>query len=204
MSERGGDADVTDPTQPSPAPDADVEWLSLEPDEEVHWRGGPRIQTAYPWVGLAAVVVVGVVAGVVATPLSWLALLAVPFVLVVAASGVLQVVRTEYVVTSEAVAARRGVLGVSVTVIDLEHVQNTAASQHALGRAIGYGTIEIDTAGGEATAIQFRNVEDPQSVRRLVDRKRERAEELDTPGSLEEWELVLEEVRRWRLAVEQH
>jgi len=75
-------------------------------------------------------------------------------------------------------------------------VQNSAFSQDALGTLFGYGTVTLEVAGGDD--IRFRRIEDPESVRRLVDR----ATVDEIPGSLEQWRAVLAELRALRRVVE--
>jgi hypothetical protein len=60
----------------------------------------------------------------------------------------------------------------------------------------GYGTVTLEIAGGDD--IQFRRIEDPETVRRLVDQ----ATGEEIPGSLEQWRAVRDEVRALRKAVE--
>lgn len=177
------------------------EWLTFD-GEEIRWRGSPRVQAAIPWLAVAAAgVVLGTIA-IVVEAVPWPAAAAVPLSLAIGAWGYLRVVRTEFLVTTRAVYARSGVLGVRVTSVDLERIQNTSASQHALGRVVGYGTVEIDTAGSRGTELAFWNVEDPQRVRSLVDAQVDRAGGSELPGSVEQWETVLAEVRAWRVALE--
>ncbi|MEY7848019.1 PH domain-containing protein [Natrarchaeobius sp. A-rgal3] len=182
-----------------------LEWLSLAGDgadaeETIRWRGGPRVQTAYPWVALATVGALAVLAGVIFELLPMVALATIPFPAVVALWALASVARTEYVVTDRRVAIRRGVLGVDVETVGLERVQNTAVSQHAIARVVGYGTVTIEAASGATFA--FRNVAEFDAVHdRLEDQRLgERTEDL--PGTTEEWEAILAEVRGWRRALE--
>jgi uncharacterized membrane protein YdbT with pleckstrin-like domain len=172
------------------------EWRSLGTDETVAWDGRPKLTTALPGVATGVALLVGggwllavateAAAGVV------LAFLGV----VVGAASYLAVVRTEYVLTNRAVYVRRGVVGVHVTESPLSKVQNSAFSQDALGALLGYGTVTLEVAGGDD--IRLRRIEDPESVRRLVDR----ATDDEVPGSLEQWRAVLAEVRALRRVVE--
>lgn len=191
---RAGEATASDGSPP--------EWLPLDRDERIVWRGGPRIQTTYPALALALVgVLLGALALVgdaVPRPVAGLA----PVAVAVAGWSYLRVARTTYVVTTAAAYARSGVLGVRVTALDLERVQNSSASQHALGRALGYGTVTVDAAGGDGAELEFRSVENPGRVRSLVDARADRARGDDVPGTVEQWEAVLEEVRGWRRAVD--
>ncbi|TYT63461.1 PH domain-containing protein [Natrialba swarupiae] len=187
------------------ANDETLEWLSLAGDgtdagETIRWRGGPRIQTAYPWVGLAAAGVVAALAAVVLELLPVVALAGVPLPALVAFWALASVSRTEYVVTDRRIAIRRGVLGVDVDTVGLERVQNTAVSQHAIARVVGYGTVTIEAASGATFA--FRNVEEFDAVHDRLEDQRHGGRTADLPGSVEEWEAILAEVRGWRRALE--
>lgn len=172
------------------------DWLTLADGETVAWDGRPRLTTALPGVGVGVAFAVGALGlGVVRGVL----LLAVPVALVgclVAAWAYLRVVNTEYVVTDRALYAKRGIVGRSVTEASLSKVQNSAFSQDALGAAFDYGTVTFEIAGGNDVA--FRRIDDPEVVRRLVDR----AAGDEVPGSVEQWRAVLDEVRALREVVE--
>jgi uncharacterized membrane protein YdbT with pleckstrin-like domain len=172
------------------------EWLSLGTDESVTWNGRPKLTTALPGVATGVALLVGggwllAVASEAAAG-TVLVLLGV----VVGVASYLAVARTEYVLTDRAVYVRRGVVGVYVTESPLSKVQNSAFSQDALGTLFGYGTVTLEVAGGDD--IRFRRIEDPESVRRLVDR----ATVDEIPGRLEQWHAVLAELRALRRVVE--
>lgn len=176
----------------------DPEWAPLAEGESVRWVGGPRIQRAYPWLAVGALgLAVGVLAALVeVVPLALI--LVTPLALLTAGWGWLSVTRVAFLVTTEALYARRGVLGVHVTTVPIDRVQNSEYAQHALGRALGYGTVRIDTAGGGDLA--FWAVEDPREVAATVEASVDAGGEY--PGSLEQWEAVRREVGRIRQALE--
>ncbi|RQH00126.1 PH domain-containing protein [Natrarchaeobius oligotrophus] len=149
---------------------------------------------------MAVIVAAGVLGAAALSIVSPLALVWLPIVALPAAWAFLRVSRTEYVITSRRIAIRRGVLGVSVDVVGLERVQNTTVTQHPIGRAIGYGTVAIEAASGATFA--FRTVEKPTAVRERLESRRARTRPDEAPGTVAEWEAILDEVRRWRRAVE--
>lgn len=175
--------------------------LNLAPGEAVEWTGSPRITAVLPAVAVGlvllafGVVLVAVSEGVgvlLAGVLLFLAGLAIPGL------SYLQVVNTEFTVTDRALYRRTGVLSRSVRQVELDRVQDSSFSQHVRGRLFGYGTVTFDVAGGGA--LRFDRIDGPKGVRQLVDRKRQgRA---DFPGSLDQWEAILDEVRALRRAVE--
>lgn len=171
------------------------DWLTLDPGEEVVWSGRPRLTTILPAVAVGLAGLLGVVYAVVVLRVA-LTLLAVPVVLAIPAYAYLQVTNTEFLVTDRAVYAKTGVVGRRVVQSSLSKVQNSSFSQDVFGSLFGYGTVRMEIAGGND--IDFYRIDDPQAVRRLVDR----ATGDQIPGSIEQWRAVLEEVRALRAAVE--
>jgi uncharacterized membrane protein YdbT with pleckstrin-like domain len=171
-------------------------WVTLDTGETVAWDGQPKLTTALPGVGMGLALLVGA---------TWLVIvqneLVVGLLLGVAGVSVglwayLKVGNTEYVLSDRAVYTRQGVLGIRISESSLSKIQNSAFSQDALGSVFGYGTVTLEIAGGDD--IQFRRIEDPETVRRLVDQ----ATGEEIPGSLEQWRAVRDEVRALRKAVE--
>jgi uncharacterized membrane protein YdbT with pleckstrin-like domain len=179
--------------------------FTLDRGESALWTGRPRLSAAVGAVVVGGGFVVAgatVLAGVVlpdvppVPPLSGLVLVAVG--LVVAGYRVLVVRRTRYLVTTDALHVRSGVLSRRVTRVGLERVQNSTYRQSVAGSVFGYGTVSVEAAGGGDVA--FRRIEHPREVRALVDRRAELAAD-PIPGSLEQWEAVLEAVRAVRDAL---
>ena len=171
------------------------DWLTLDPGEEVVWSGRPRLSTIIPAVVVGLVGLAAIGYAVVVLRVS-LGLLALPVALAVPAYAYLQVTNTEFLVTDRAVYAKTGVVGRRVVQSSLAKVQNSSFSQDLFGSLFGYGTVRLEIAGG--TDIGFYRIDDPQAVRQLVDRATGR----ELPGSLEQWQAVLAEVRALRTALE--
>ncbi|UIO99208.1 PH domain-containing protein [Halobaculum sp. CBA1158] len=162
------------------------DWLSLDPEEEVVWTGNPHSMSLVP-------------AFVVGIPLS-LVLVG----LFVIASAYLSRENTEYVITTEALYKKRGVLSRDVKRVGFEKVQDTSYTQDFFGTQFGYGTVEISTAGGSGVELSFDNVEEPKRIQELVN---ERIRARDGRGSREEskgdvLDEILAELRAIRAAVE--
>jgi uncharacterized membrane protein YdbT with pleckstrin-like domain len=165
-----------------PAPEFD--WLTLDEDEEIVWSGKPHESSLIP-------------ALVVGVPLS--ILLVGVFII---AAAYFQRENTEYVVTTDALYRKSGILSRSVQRVDFEKVQNTSYSQGFFGQQFGYGNIEVSTAGGAGVEMAFQSVPDPKDVQELVNRrvkggKREAPE--DKAAVLDE---IVTELRAIRAAVE--
>jgi uncharacterized membrane protein YdbT with pleckstrin-like domain len=179
--------------------------FTLDPGESVVWTGSPRLSAAAGAFVVGALLVLAGVAVVAGSALpdvpSRSPLAGVVLVLagvLVAGYRVVELRRTRYLVTSGALHVRTGVLGRRVTRVGLERVQNSAYRQSVAGSVFGYGTVSVEAAGGGDVA--FRRIEHPREVRALVDRRAELAAD-PIPGSLEQWEAVLEAVRAVRDAL---
>ncbi|WP_254523341.1 PH domain-containing protein [Natrinema caseinilyticum] len=166
--------------------DVDLEWLSLEADEELLWAAGPDRRTLVP-------------AFAIGIPLS-LVLIG----LVIIAGEYLRVTNTHYVVTNRALYKKTGVLSRDVKRIEHEKVQDISYSQSALGNYFGYGTVEVSTAGGSGVEMSFAAVTDPKAVQRLISERidRTRDEAATDRTSDDVLAAILEELRAIRAAVE--
>ncbi|WP_246999568.1 PH domain-containing protein [Halosolutus gelatinilyticus] len=172
------------------APDldpADLEWLSLDADEEVVWASGPDRRTLIP-------------ALLVGIPLS-IVLIGI-FVIV---GEYFRVTNTHYVVTDQALYKKTGVFSRDVKRIEHGKIQDISYSQSALGNHFGYGDVDVSTAGGSGVELSFDSVPDPRAVQQriseLIDRpRREGDDERSTDDALAE---ILTELRAIRAAVEE-
>lgn len=166
---------------------AELEWLSLEDDEEIVWASGPDRRTLVP-------------AFAVGIPLS-----IVLIGIVIIASEYLRVTNTHYVVTNQALYKKTGVFSRDVKRIEHAKVQDISYSQSAVGNHFGYGTVEVSTAGGSGVELAFKSVPDPRAVQGrisdLVDRGgRGSSDEEPVDDVLAE---ILTELRAIREAVEE-
>lgn len=175
-------------------------WLSLDPGEAVRWRGGPRIQTVIP--GIAAGIAVVALAVLFPEVPVWLAV----FGVVPPVAVYLWVQNTEYVVTDGGLYRKSGIVSRRVTAIEFDSLQNVSYSQGVIGTLRGWGTVEFDTAGGEGKEMTFPRVDDPRSVQEVVTEAmaqyRGSGGKGEIPGTVEQWEAVLDEVRALRVAIQ--
>lgn len=151
-SETGGS--LTD--RAAAAADSEVsEWLSLEPGEEVVWVGEP---TKLRMVGT-------LVTGVVLIPF----LIGI-LILLFSPLSYLGIKHTDYVVTNRSLYVKQGILSTNIESVDLDRIQNTEFTQSFWGTQLGFGTIEISTAGSSGADISFDDVEDARDVREEISR----------------------------------
>ncbi|MFW5919501.1 MAG: PH domain-containing protein [Halanaeroarchaeum sp.] len=166
---------------PNEVPD----WVTLTEGEQVVWRGGPAtVRIAQELIGEAVLVVLGLWLAV-APPaaLFGVALPTIPVVplglvgvgLVLAGVGVLSGVVTylrfravEYLVTTEELYHKRGLLSRSVTNLRLERVQDSGFTQSAFQRLFDYGHVHVSTAGGGGVELRFADVDDPSAVNAVI------------------------------------
>ncbi|MDG5817256.1 PH domain-containing protein [Natronococcus sp. A-GB7] len=189
----------SEPTDPTDR-DGVASWLALESDEQLRWRGRPRIQTVYPWLAGATLAMIAVAAGVALEFLTILALGWIPVLAAVPLWPYVRLARTEFVITDRRLAIRRGVVGVSVRTVGLERVQNTTVTQGALETVIDAGTVSIETASGSTLA--FRSIDAPLAVRAELERAADGSERAGIPGTRAQWTAIRDAVRGWRVALE--
>ena len=133
--------------------DPEFDWLALDDDEEVVWSATPHPYSLVPAivVGLPlTVVLVGIV---------------------ILVGAYLSHKNTNYVVTSDALYKKTGVLSRSVQRIEFGKVQDTSYRQSFLGARYGYGTVDVSTAGGGGVEMSFGNVPEPRRVQSLINER---------------------------------
>jgi len=130
-----------------------ADWLTLDEDEEIVWSGKPHESSLIP-------------ALVVGLPLALILI-----GLLIIAGSYLQRENTQYVVTTDGLYKKTGVLSRDVQRIDFGKVQNTSYSQGFFGSRFGYGNVDISTAGGSGIEMQFRSVPEPREIQELINKR---------------------------------
>jgi uncharacterized membrane protein YdbT with pleckstrin-like domain len=173
------------------------DWWFRHGDERVVWEGQPRLSAALPGVGVGiAVCALAAGAAVLADPR---AAVGVTLGVGVTVWALLQVRRTEYLLTTRALWLKRGVAGRSVRRVGLKKVQNTGYSRSITGAAFGYGTVTVEVAGGDD--LQFQRIDDPETVQTAIT-DRTASDDEGIPGSATQWRSVLSVVREIRAGIE--
>ncbi|MFB6209277.1 MAG: PH domain-containing protein [Candidatus Nanohaloarchaea archaeon] len=105
---------------------------------------------------------------------------------------------TDYVVTNQGIYRKSGIFSRSVKKIGFEKVQNISFSQGILGKAFGYGTINISTAGSSGTEMRFASVEDPKKVQEMINKriKDQKDDEGEGDSQREILEQILEQLEQ--------
>lgn len=129
----------------------EMDWLSLDGDENILWQGEPRIQSIIP----------AIVIGVLTLPILGLGLLII-------LAAWFNIKNTDFVVTDKGLYRKTGVLSRSVQKIGFDKIQNISFSQGIFGNAFDYGNVEISTAGGGGVEMTFRSIGSPREVQDLI------------------------------------
>jgi membrane protein YdbS with pleckstrin-like domain len=79
---------------------------------------------------------------------------------------------TTYVLTTERIIVRRGMIARSGSEIPLENVVNVLFSQGVVQRLLGYGTLVIESAGSQGQS-RLTDIPDPQGMQSEIYRARE-------------------------------
>ena len=154
------------------------DWVTLTDGEQLVWRGRPTLY-AYMGrivggllIGLIGVVVWQVTrqGDVMGIPLPS----ALPYDLIGGAVVLLGLARVggtmlkwwsiRFLVTSDEVYRKQGILSRSVKNLRHDQIQNTSFSQSILGRLLSFGHVRIKTAGTGRTEMAFTHVPDPEGV----------------------------------------
>jgi membrane protein YdbS with pleckstrin-like domain len=147
----------------------------LTDDEEIvrqfrpHWR---VLLPALAWaLLLLAVFGVGLAALDGSAPW-WVLAGAVVLWLALAARAVLTYVFTNYVLTTERIIVRSGMIARTGTEIPLENINNVLFSQSVIERLLGYGDVLLESAGTQGQS-RLKDIGDPEEFQSQVYRVRE-------------------------------
>lgn len=153
--------------------------MDLHPGEQIVFEGHPswRAALAFYIYGLVGAAVIGALVGVIVDSttgaLVWLVLFAA-----VVLVGFFRLVSTTYIVSTQRLYIRRGLLAKRVQQTRIDRVQNVNTSQTFLQRLLRVGTVDFDTAGTDDSDFVFRGIADPSAIVEAVDRaQREMSEQ---------------------------
>src|SRR5919108_1353237 len=152
--------------------------MDLHPGEEVVFEGHPswRGVLSFYVYGVGGAVIVGVLIGLVGETVIG-SIVAVAGIALVLVAGLLKRMATHYVVTSQRLRIRRGILAKKVQQTRIDRVQNVNTDQRLLDRILRVGTVDFDTAGTDDSDFTFRGIANPDEVVAAVDRAQRLAAE---------------------------
>lgn len=163
--------------------------MDLHPGEQIVFEGHPS------WRGVLSFYIKGLGIAVVLGVIAWLAqsvgLGVVVFVVVMALVILVGFVRrmaTRYIISTERLNIRTGILSKHIQQTSIDRVQNVNTEQRFIDRLLRVGAVDFDTAGTDDSDFTFRGVANPAEIVAAVDRaqrahRREVASE-QQPGGL--------------------
>jgi uncharacterized membrane protein YdbT with pleckstrin-like domain len=157
--------------------------MDLHPGEQIVFEGHPSWRGLLSFyvtavggavaVGVVVALIVGAVAGIVVG-----AVLVAGAVVV----GFVRRMATRYLVTSQRLHIRRGILARREQQTRIDRVQNVSTQQTLVDRFARVGTVDFDTAGTDDSEFRFVGIAAPDRVVAAVDRaQREAAERAAEP-----------------------
>jgi uncharacterized membrane protein YdbT with pleckstrin-like domain len=157
--------------------------MDLHPGEEIVFEGHPswRALLRFYLLGVGGAVIVAIVlalaAGIAIALVAGVVLFGCVLVY-----GFVKRMATTYLVTTQRLYIRRGVLAKRVQQTRIDRVQNVNTEQSVGERALRIGTVDFDTAGTDDSEFRFVGIAGPDRVVAAVDRaQREAAERRDEP-----------------------
>jgi uncharacterized membrane protein YdbT with pleckstrin-like domain len=145
--------------------------MDLHPGEEIVFAGHPS------WRSVLQFYAVGVVVAAVAAAIGALvsgaaiAILAGGAVLaLVVIVGLVKRTSTRYVISTERLHIRRGILSKATQETRIQRVQNVNTQQSLFARIMQVGTVDFDTAGSDDSEFRFVGVANPGEVVQAVDK----------------------------------
>ncbi len=158
-----------------------TDWLHLGDDEQVLWASRPHpVELGSRFVVGLALALFGLVAAAWAwdagySLVGWLGVGLAIVGLVGSGTSYAYWTNTRYVLTTDQLYAKRGVVSRDVTQLSLDRVQNTTRRQSVAGRTLGYGNISVYTAGSGDPEVTFERVPNPDEASSTLARQLNRA-----------------------------
>jgi uncharacterized membrane protein YdbT with pleckstrin-like domain len=145
--------------------------MDLHPGERIVFEGHPS------WRGIVSFYLKGLLVAVLLGLVIWFAVSEVAGALTFVGAtaililvGLIKRVATRYVITTERLHIRRGLLSRRVQQTHIERVQNVNTEQSPVDRLLRVGKVDFDTAGTDDSDFTFEGVARPGDVVAAVDR----------------------------------
>jgi len=145
--------------------------MDLHPGEEMVFEGHPswRAVLTFYVFGIAIVAVVAAI-GALVSGVGLAVLLGAVVLALVIVVGLIKRQATHYVITSERLHIRHGILSKRTQETRVQRVQNVNTDQSFFERVLQVGTVDFDTAGTDDSEFRFVGVANPEEVVRAVDK----------------------------------
>jgi uncharacterized membrane protein YdbT with pleckstrin-like domain len=99
------------------------------------------------------------------------------------AVGFIKRAATDYVVSTQRLYIRQGILSKRVQQTRITRVQNVNTNQTLMDRLMRVGNIDFDTAGTDDSEFRFVGISDPHTVVAAVDKAQRDAEGTERPAT---------------------
>jgi uncharacterized membrane protein YdbT with pleckstrin-like domain len=145
--------------------------MDLHPGEEIVFEGHPswRGVLSFYLKGLGIALVIGVILFFAASTGLGIVAFVVIMALVILV-GLIRRMATRYVISTERLNIRTGILSKHVQQTSIDRVQNVNTEQTFLDRILRVGAVDFDTAGTDDSEFTFRGVSNPAGIVAAVDR----------------------------------
>ena len=152
--------------------------MDLHPGDELVFDGHPswRSVLGFYVIGVA-VAAAGAAIGALASGAAIAVLAGVVVLALVLLVGFVKRMATRYVITTERLHIRRGILAKATQETRIQRVQNVNTEQSFFERVVQVGTVDFDTAGTDDSEFRFVGVATPSDVVRAVDKAQRSATE---------------------------
>jgi uncharacterized membrane protein YdbT with pleckstrin-like domain len=145
--------------------------MELHPGEEMVFHGHPSWRAVLTfYVGGIAIVAVAAAIGALVSGVAVAILAGAVVLAIVIVAGLIKRQATRYVITSERLHIRHGILSKTTQETRVQRVQNVNTEQSFFERIMQVGTVDFDTAGTDDSEFRFVGVANPEEVVRAVDR----------------------------------
>jgi uncharacterized membrane protein YdbT with pleckstrin-like domain len=161
--------------------------VDLHPGEQMVFEGHPSWRAVLTfYVSGIAIVAVAAAIGALVSGAGLAILLGAVVLAIVILVGLIKRQATRYVITSERLHIRHGILAKRTQETRVQRVQNVNTEQSFFQRIMQVGTVDFDTAGTDDSEFRFVGVANPEEVVRAVDRAQRAAaaEQRTAPDAL--------------------
>ncbi len=159
--------------------------MDLHPGEQIVFEGHPSWRSVLLfYVAGVALVAVAAAIGALASGTGFAILGGGVVLALVLLTGFVKRMGTRYVITTERLHIRRGILSKATQETRIQRVQNVNTDQSFFERILQVGTVDFDTAGTDDSEFRFVGVGNPEEVTRAVDRAQRQSAPARQPDPL--------------------
>jgi len=145
--------------------------MDLHSGEQIVFEGHPSWRSVLLfYVAGVALVAVAAAIGALASGTGFAILGGGVVLALVLLTGFVKRMATRYVITTERLHIRRGILSKATQETRIQRVQNVNTDQSFFERILQVGTVDFDTAGTDDSDFTFQGIADPAAVVAAVDR----------------------------------